>query len=130
VLEQLRRSQYGALVESGLSATAIATPDGRIVYRNRRFRALFDEASHVDALAPSARHAQRQALANAWFDSMREDATGTGRVDLERAEPSGAPTWITLQWNGFQSESGERLLALQASEAGPLKQMELAFTRL
>ncbi|MEZ4330386.1 MAG: PAS domain-containing protein [Myxococcota bacterium] len=133
VLDQLRRSQYRSLVESGLAATAIATADGTIVYANRRFRALFDDAAHVDALVPAVRFGQRQALANAWFESTREEGTNAGHVEIERPGTNGTPrssVWVALQWSGFQSEGGERLFALQAGERGSRKQLELAFTRL
>ncbi|MBK7947469.1 MAG: PAS domain S-box protein [Deltaproteobacteria bacterium] len=129
-VDRLRKAQYRALVESGLHATAIARADGSIRFANRHFKSIFGGAEHIDGLLPLLRFGQRKALGDAWFESTQENASSVGAIDLELVGEPGRPHWISFRWSSFQSESGERLFAIQADDISRRKQVELAFTRL
>ncbi|MFO0687351.1 MAG: PAS domain-containing protein [Myxococcota bacterium] len=129
-VDRLHRARDRALVDSGLHATAIARPDGSLEFANRRFKSIFGGIDHLDALNPMLRFPQRKALADAWYESTRENASSPGAIDLELCGRTQGPKWVALRWIAFQSESGERLFAVQAGDIGLRKQVELAFTHL
>ncbi|MBY0401888.1 PAS domain S-box protein, partial [Myxococcota bacterium] len=129
-VDRLRESHSRALIDSGLHATAITRADGSIQFRNRRFKAIFGAIERVAELIPFVRFGQRKALEDSWFESTRETGSNSGAIDLELPSEESGPRWISLRWNGFQTESGERLFAVQAGDISRRKQIELAFAQL
>ena len=129
-LETLRSARYRAIFESGPAPLAIADADGTILSANRAFKRFFSGLGHMEELIAATHAAQRSALATAWYESTRTGGLEGGAVDLSLVDSSGGRVWLALAWSPLTSDSGERLFAIQGTDIGPRKQVELALAEL
>lgn len=129
-LETLRSARYRAIFESGPAPLALADANGTILSANRAFKRYFSGLGHMEELIAATHAAQRSALATAWYESTRTGGLEGGAVDLSLVDASGGRVWLGLAWSPLTSESGERLFAIQGTDIGPRKQVELALAEL
>jgi PAS domain S-box-containing protein len=129
-VDLLRHAQYRALVESGIQATAIATASGAVRFANRRFHEILADVAHIEDLIPRVRFGQRRALENTWFESTREHGPNAGSIDLELPDAAPGRRFITLRWSAFQSDTEERLFAIQCVEIERQAQVERLLAEL
>ncbi len=129
-LETLRSARYRAIFESGPAPLAVAEADGTILSANRAFKRFFSGLGHMEELIAATHAAQRSALATAWYESTRAGALEGGAVDISLVDASGGRVWLALAWSPLPSDSGEGLFAIQGTDIGPRKQVELALAEL